>query len=65
MLKEVVSSDDETIKRSIKAIKKYRLQLELNRISSKIKEEETIKNEVAPELLQDYQNILHKIKAIV
>ncbi len=65
MLKDVVSLDEETIKRSIKAIKRYRLQVELNRISSKIKEEETKKNEVAPELLQDYQNILHKIKAIV
>jgi len=65
MLKDVISLDDESIKRSIKAIKKYRLQLELERISSKIKEEETSKNEVTPELLQDYQNIMHQIKAIV
>jgi len=65
MLKDVVSSDEETISRSIKAIKKYRLQLELSRISSKIKEEENRKKEVTPELLQVYQNILHKIKAIV
>ncbi len=65
MLKDVVFSDEETIYRSIKAIKKYRLQLELNRIGSKIKEEERIKNEVTPELLQDYQNIMHQIKAIV
>ena len=65
MMKDVVSSDEESFKRSINAIKKYRLQLELKKVSSKIKEEETIKNQVTPELLQDYQNILHKIKTIV
>jgi len=65
MMKDVVSLDKESFERSINAIKKHRLQLELKKVSSKIKEEETIKNQVTPELLQDYQNILHKIKTIV
>ncbi len=65
MLKDVVSSDEETINRSINAIKKYRLQLELKKIKSRIKQEEVSKKEVPPELLQDYQNILQKMQAIV
>lgn len=65
IMKDIVSSDDEAILRSLNAIKKYKLKLELKKIRAKIKDEETIKNEVTPGLLQDYQNILHKIKAIV
>ncbi len=65
MLKDIISSDPETVHRSIKAIKKNQLQLELKKIKSKIKEEENEKKEVAPELLKNYQDILYKIKTIV
>ena len=65
MLKEVVSSDDDTLYRSIKAITRHRLQLQLNKIRNRIKEEESGKKEVPQGLLQDYQEILHKIKAII
>jgi DNA primase len=65
VFKDVVHSDEETIIRSINAIKKYQLQLKLNTIRIKIKQEESENNEVKPELLQDYQNILHKIKTLV
>jgi len=65
VLKDVVYFDDETVSRSINAIKKYKLQLRLNNIKTKIKQEESINKEVKPELLQDYQNVLHKIKTLV
>jgi replicative DNA helicase len=65
VLKDVVYFDEETINRSINAIKKYKLQLRLNNIKTKIKQEESINNEVKPELLQDYQNLLHKIQTLV
>lgn len=65
VLKDVVYFDEEIVNRSINAIKKYRLQLRLNKIKNEIKQEESINKEVKPELLQDYQNVLHKIKALV
>ena len=64
LFKDVVVLNDEVINRSIKAIKKYQLQVELEKIKNRIKEEETTKKEVTPELLNDYQNILHKIQTI-
>ena len=65
VLKDVVHSDEETINRSINAMKKYKLQLKLNKIRLKIKQEESENNEIKPELLQDYQDILYKIKTLV
>ena len=64
MLKDIINSDQETVDRSINAIKKYVLQLELDRLNKKIKDE-TAKNELTPKLLHDYQVILQKIKTIV
>lgn len=64
MLKDIINSDQETVDRSINAIKKYVLQLELDRLNKKIKDE-TAKNELTPKLLHDYQEILQKIKTIV
>jgi len=65
ILKDVVHSDEETINRSINAIKRYNLQLKLNEITNKIRQAESLHNEVKPELLQDYQNILYRIKTLV
>ncbi len=65
LMKEVVLVDDETVERSIKAIKKHNLQLELSDLKKTIKEKEALKIEIEPELLKNYQNLLFKIKAIV
>ena len=43
LFKDVVVLNDEVINRSIKAIKKYQLQVELEKIKNRIKEEETTK----------------------
>jgi len=64
IFKDVVVLNDEAINRSIRAIKRYQLQVELEKIKNKIKEEEVTKKEVNPELLNDYQNILRKIQTI-
>lgn len=65
VLKDVIYSDEETTTRSINAIKKYNLKIKLTEIRNKIKQEESNNREIKPELLQDYQNILHKIKTLV
>ncbi len=65
ILRDVISCDSNAIDRSIKAIKTYRLQLELERIKSAIQDEEKSKKEVTPELLKEYQDILHKIKTMI
>ena len=65
MLRDVISLDSVTIKRSIKAIKVYRLQLELEKIKKAINEEEKRKKNVTAELLQKYQDILYRIKTMV
>ncbi len=62
MLRDVISLDTGAIERSIKAIKTYKLKLELDRIKGAIQEEEKRNKEVTPELLQEYQEIMHKIK---
>lgn len=64
MLKDIITSDQETVNRSINAVKKYVLQLELDNLNKKIKEE-TANNELTPKLLHEYQEILQKIKTIV
>ncbi|MGE4413612.1 MAG: DNA primase [Candidatus Caldatribacteriota bacterium] len=65
IMQDLVSLDTMVINRSIKAIKKYKLQQELAKIKNKIREEERIKKEVSSELLQNYQDVLHKIKAMI
>ncbi len=65
IMQDLVSLDNMVINRSIKAIKKYKLQQELAKIKNKIREEERIKKEVSSELLQNYQDVLHKIKAMI
>ncbi len=65
MLRDVISLDSVTIERSIKAIKVYRLQLELEKIKKAINEEEKRKKNVTAELLQKYQDILYRIKTMV
>ncbi|OQA11578.1 MAG: hypothetical protein BWY64_04084 [bacterium ADurb.Bin363] len=50
------------MERSIRAIKTYKLTLELNTIKSEIEKDEKNKKEVTPAMLQKYQNILQKIK---
>ena len=62
MIRDVVSMDSGTIERSINAIKIYKLQLELEKIKNKIHEEEKRKKTITAELLQEYQNLLSKIK---
>jgi len=65
IMQDLVSLDTMVINRSIKAIKKYKLQQELAKIKNKIREEERVKKEVSSELLQNYQDVLHKIKAMI
>jgi DNA primase len=65
IMQDLVSLDTFVINRSIKAIKKYKLQQELIKIKNKIREEERVKKEVSSELLQNYQDVLHKIKAMI
>jgi len=65
IMQDLVSLDTMVVNRSIKAIKKYKLQQELAKIKNKIREEERIKKEVSSELLQNYQDVLHKIKAMI
>ncbi len=65
MLRDVISLDSVTIERSIKAIKVYRLQLELEKTKKAINEEEKRKKNVNAELLQKYQDILYRIKTMV
>ena len=62
MIRDVVSMDSGTIERSINAIKIYKLQLELEKIKNKIHEEEKRKKTITVELLQEYQDLLSKIK---
>ena len=62
MIRDVVSLDSGTIERSINAIKIYKLQLELEKIKNKIHEEEKRKKTITAELLQEYQDLLSKIK---
>ena len=64
MIRDVVSLDSGTIERSINAIKIYKLQLELEKIKNKINEEEKRKKTVTAELLQEYQDLLYKIKTM-
>jgi DNA primase len=64
MIRDVVSLDSGTIERSINAIKIYKLQLELEKIKNKINEEEKRKKAVTAELLQEYQDLLYKIKTM-
>ncbi|MDD3656669.1 MAG: DNA primase [Atribacterota bacterium] len=64
MLRDVISLDTGAIERSIKAIKTNKLKLELGRIKGAIQEEEKRNKEVTPELLQEYQEIMHKIKTM-
>jgi DNA primase len=64
MIRDVVFLDSGTIERSINAIKIYKLQLELEKIKNKIDEEEKRKKAVTAELLQEYQDLLHKIKTM-
>ena len=64
MIRDVVFLDSGTIERSINAIKIYKLQLELEKIKNKINEEEKRKKAVTAELLQEYQDLLHKIKTM-
>ncbi|MBP8718315.1 MAG: DNA primase [Candidatus Atribacteria bacterium] len=65
IMQDLVSLDTMVINRSIRAIKKYKLQQELAKIKNKIREEERVKKEVSSELLQNYQDVLHKIKAMI
>jgi len=65
IMQDLVSLDTMVVNRSIKAIKKYKLQQELAKIKNKIREEERVKKEVSSELLQNYQDVLHKIKAMI
>lgn len=62
MLRDIVSLDSDIIDRSIKAIKINKLQQELEKIKNKMCEEERRKKPVAAHLLQEYQDILFKIK---
>lgn len=62
ILKDLISSDSAALERSIRAMKTYKLTLELNTIKSEIEKDEKNKKEVTPALLQKYQNILQKIK---
>lgn len=64
MIRDVVSLDSVTIERSINAIKIYKLQLKLEKIKNKIHEEEKRKKAVTAELLQEYQDLLYKIKTM-
>ncbi len=64
MIRDVVSLDSGTIERSINAIKIYKLQLKLEKIKNKIHEEEKRKKAVTAELLQEYQDLLYKIKTM-
>lgn len=64
MIRDVVSLDSGTIERSINAVKIYKLQLELEKIKNKINEEEKRKKAVTAELLQEYQDLLYKIKTM-
>lgn len=65
ILRDVISCDENAIDRSIKAVKTHRFKLELEKIKRAINEEEKRNKEVSPELLQEYQNILHKIKTMI
>lgn len=62
ILKDLISLDSAALERSIRAIKTYKLTLELNTIKSEIEKDEKNKKEVTPAMLQKYQNILQKIK---
>lgn len=62
ILKDLISLDSAALERSIRAIKTYKLTLELNTIKSEIEKDEKNKKEVTPTMLQKYQNILQKIK---
>ncbi len=64
MLKDVVYFDLDTVNRSIKAIKIHKLQQELDIIKKAMHLEEKNKKNVEAKILQEYQNILNRIKAL-